>query len=136
MAGDFLCKTIDPEAPDGAKISAIFPAGLTLAYYKYHPVRYENLRAAKWVLEHPLRIFRGVREYNEPDWLCYVGRPKQWYTKEDVIEEFPKDRLFAVYLNSKMYVYECRAEVAAEDDPLCPDDWANRYGELIWISTF
>ncbi len=25
-----------------------------------------------------------------------------------------------------------RAEKAASDDPLCPDDWQNRYGGLIW----
>lgn len=135
MAGDFRCETIDPDDPDGPKTAVIFPAFLTMAYYKYHPVRYENLRAAKWVLEHPLRIFRGVREYNEPDWLCYVGKPREWYIKENTKEPFPEDKLFAVYVNSRKCVYECRGEIAAKDDSLCPDDWENRYGELIWKST-
>jgi len=35
--------------------------------------------------------------------------------------------VFAVYLNPNLRVYECRAEYAEDDDPLCPIDWPNRY---------
>lgn len=133
MAADFICKTIDPTNPAGPAIDAIFPADLTLRYYKYSPVRYWNLIAAKYVLEHTERIFFGVREYNEGGW-CYTGHPAEWYIRENVTAPFPKDKVFTVYLNPNMRVYECRAEYAAADDPLCPVDWQNRYRGLIWKS--
>lgn len=134
MAADFACKTIDPENSGGPKIDAIFPGDLTLRYFKYSPVRYMNLIAAKYVLEHVQRIFFGVREYNEGGW-CYTARPAHWYIREKVMAPFPEDMVFAVYLNPHMRVYECRAEHAAHDDPLCPVDWQNRYRGLTWKST-
>jgi hypothetical protein len=38
--------------PADAAIDAIFPHDLTLHYYKYLPVRYENLRATKFGCGH------------------------------------------------------------------------------------
>ena len=134
MADDFACKTIDPDNPDGPRIDAIFPGALTLRYWKYSPVRYYNLIAAKFVLEHPQRVFYGVREYNEGGW-CYTARPDEWYVKESVTAAFPASMVFAVYLNPNMRVYECRAEMAASDDRMCPVDWRNRYRGLIWKNT-
>jgi hypothetical protein len=134
LADDFACKTIDPNDPNGPRIEVIFPGSLTLRYYKYAPVRYWNLIAAKHVLELPERIFWGVREYNEGGW-CYVGKPAEWYVRENVKAPFPGNKVFAVYINPLMRVYECRAEYAAEDDRLCPVDWENRYRGLIWKST-
>lgn len=134
VAADFTCRTLDPNDPAGRPVDAIFPADLTLRYYKYSPVRYLNLIAARYVLEHPARIFFGVREYNEGGW-CYTGRPAEWYVKEGVTARFPEGLVFAVYLNPNMRVYECRAERAADDDALCPVDWQDRYRGLIWKST-
>ena len=135
MADNFACKTIDPNNPTGPKVDAIFPGGLTLRYFKYMPVRYLNLVAAKFVLENTQRIFSGVREFNEGGW-CYTGWPAEWYVKENEKAPFPRDMVFAVYLNPNMRVYECRAEYAAEDDRLCPVDWRNRYRGLTWKNTF
>jgi|SRR6185437_5850122 len=134
MAADYSCRTINPTDPNGEKIDAIFPGDLTLRWYKYTPVRYENLRAAKWVLEHPERIFYGVREYNEGGW-CYTARPSSWYVREREEGPFPQNLVFAVYLNPNMRVYECRAEMASGDDPFSPTDWQNRYRGLTWKST-
>lgn len=134
MADDFACKTIDPVNPSGPKIDAIFPGDLTLRYYKYSPVRYLNLIAAKFVLENTERIFFGVREFNEGGW-CYTACPAEWYIKENLVAPFPEDKVFAVYLNPNMRVYECRAEYAADDDPRCPVDWQKRYRGLSWKST-
>ena len=131
---NFACKTINPNNPLGPKIDAIIPANLYLRYYKYYPIRYQNLRAAKYVLENPQRIFWGVRQFNEGGW-CYTGRPIEWYIKENVVVAFPDDKIFAVYLNPNMRVYECRAEYAASNNPMCPDNWENRYRGLIWKST-
>jgi len=135
VTADFACKTIDPDNPDGPRIDAIFPGDLTLRYYKFSPVRYRNLIAAKFVLENPRRIFCGVREFNPAGW-CYVSRPVTWYTHEEVTAPFPEDLVFAVYPNPNMRAYECRAEHTAQDDPLAPVDWQNRYRGLTWKSTF
>ena len=134
MADDFACETINPRDPTGPKAKAIFPGAYTTRLYKYSPVDYSNLIAAKHVLEHTERIFYGVREYNEGGW-CYTGHPVEWYIREGVVKAFPGGYVFAVYLNPNMRVYECRAEYAAEDDPACPVDWQTRYRGLTWKSS-
>jgi len=131
VAADYACQAIDPNNPDGPRINIIFPAGYTLRLYKHSPVDFENLRAAKYVLDNTARIFFGVRQFNEGGW-CYTGRPQTWYIREAIEAPFPKDRVFAVYVNPRMQVFECRAEVAATDDPLCPKDWRTRYRGLTW----
>lgn len=134
MAADYACRTRDPQNPVDGFVDAIFPADLTLQWYKSSPVRYENLRAAKYVLEHVERIFRGIREFNRGGW-CYTGRPTEWHLRKDVVAPFPSKLVFAVYLNPRLRVYEARAEVAAIDDPMSPKDWANRYEGLVWKHT-
>ena len=134
MAADYACETIDPNNPTGPKTKAIFPGEYSLRLYKYSPVEYENLRAAKYVLEHPQRIFFGVREFNEGGW-CYTGRPIEWCVKEGEVRPFPQNIVFAVYLNPNMRVYECRAEFVADDDQLSPANWRKRYRGVIWKNT-
>jgi hypothetical protein len=133
LADDFACETIDPNNPAGPKVMAIFPGGYTLRLFKYSPVDYWNLIAAKYVLEHTERVFFGVREFNDGGW-CYTGRPAEWYITEGVVAPFPDNMVFAVYLNPNMRVYECRAEYAADDGPRCPKDWRTRYRGLTWKS--
>jgi hypothetical protein len=133
VAADYACKTRNPLDPEGDLIDAIFPADLTLRWYKNDPVRHENLRVARFVLQNVERIFRGVRRLSEGGW-CFTGSPQEWYIRENVIVPFPDGKVFAVYLNPRMRVYECRAEYIADDDPLCPIDWRGRYGGLIWKS--
>jgi hypothetical protein len=135
VATDIFCKTIDPNNPTGPKIDAVFPGRYTDWLLKHWPVDYENLRAAKHVLEHTERIFVGTRQYNQGDWWCYTGRPDEWYIREGIVVPFPQDKIFAVYLNPNMRVYECRAEYAADDDARCPKDWQTRYRGLTWKST-
>jgi hypothetical protein len=98
-------------------------------------VQYENLRAVKYVLDNPDRIFWGIREYNEGGW-CYVGRPEEWHIKQTVIVPFPKSRVFAVYINPLKRVFEFGAEPADAEDSLSPAGWKDRYRGLIWKSTF
>jgi len=131
MAADYVCQTLDPNNPDGPRIDVVFPARYTLGLYKHSPVDFENLRAAKYVLENTERIFFGVREFNEGGW-CYTGRPSTWYIRETIEVPFPKNRLFAVYVNPLMHVFECRAEFADDLDPLCPVNWRDRYRGLTW----
>ena len=128
---DYALQVIDPRDPKGPKVEAIIPYKVALYYYKFAPIRYENLQITKWVLEHPERIFSGTRENNDGGW-CFTSRPQEWYVKETSKAPFPKEYVFAVYLNSRFYFYEARAEHAADDDPACPKDWQNRYKALIW----
>jgi hypothetical protein len=134
MSKNYVQQIIDPKNPNGPKIEATIPASLILNYYKFHPVRYENLVAAKFVLENPKRIFSGIRQFNEGGW-CFTGKPKSWKVKEQVTAAFPDKFVFAVYLNSRFVLYECRAEIADNNDDCCPEDWENRYGALVWKST-
>lgn len=134
MAADYSCKTVDPTNPRGERIDAIFPGDLTLRMYKYSPVQYENLRAAKFVLENARRIFFGIREFNDGGW-CYTARPVEWHVRPNVIAPFPENLIYAVYVNPNMRVYEWRAEPVDEDDPFCPDDWQNRYRGMTWKNT-
>lgn len=133
---DYEILTINPKEPTGPKIPAILPVGLMERYYKYRFVDFENLRAAKHVLEKPKRIYPVLREFSEEERWCYIGRPESWYVAENVTAPFPRHLVFAVYLDSRMIVYQSRAELAAQDDHMSPVNWQNRYGGLVWKSTF
>lgn len=135
MSADYVCPSLDPENPDEAQADIVLPGEWTSKLYKTDPVGYENLRAAKYVLEHVERIFRGLRRYNRGGW-CYVARPESWYIREDVEAPFLPDHVFAVYMNPRLQVFEARAEPSAADDPMNPGDWKNRYEALIWKRTF
>jgi len=51
MTANHTLKAINPECPDGPKTDIIIPGDLAAWYYTYEHVRFENLRAAKYVLE-------------------------------------------------------------------------------------
>src|SRR5437899_7603970 len=122
----YLIEILDPANPTGSKTNAILPEYLYQKYYTHYPTQYENLRAAKYVLRNPKRIFSGVREYTQGGW-CFTGKPISWFIRETVTAPFPDNMVFAVYLNSRLYIYETRAEYCASDDTLYPVDWQNRY---------
>jgi hypothetical protein len=134
MPQNFLIKIVNPEDVTGPKINAVMSHRFYLHLYRFSPVKYENLVAAKYVLENPLRIFSGVRQFNEGGW-CFTGRPKSWMIKEGVRAPFPDELVFAVYLNAAFNLYEARGELCAEDDESCPKDWQERYKALVWKST-
>lgn len=134
MTHSFNIFTIDPRNPTGKRIEAVIPSDLSLKWYKYSPVKYENLRAVRAVLDDPKRIYTGIRVINEGG-FCYVGRPETWYIKEDTEVPFPKNRVFAVYLNDRMCIYDFTAEYIDSEDPLSPRDWKNRFMGLLWQST-
>lgn len=135
-ARDFEILTVNPKDPYGPKIPAIVPLGLIKRYHKYRSVDFENLRAAKHVLENPQRIFSVLREFGDEERWCYTGRPERWYAAENVTAPFPDNLVFAVYLDSRIRIYQSRAERVAEDDRMSPVSWQSRYGGLVWKSTF
>jgi hypothetical protein len=131
-----VCKTIDPNSPNGPPIEAFISIERCQRCAKL-PVKSRNLiLCALPVLKNPELVFAGVRDFQEGGW-CYVGWPEEWCIKKQVVVPFPKDRfVFAVYLEPSMRVYEWRAEKVATDDPLAPEDWQYRYRSLVWKKTF
>lgn len=134
MADNFKIKTRSPKDPARETVDVIIPGAYYERLYKYASVKYENLRAAKYVLENVDAIFSGVREFDDGGW-CYVGRPLEWVIRQEIKEPFPDDRIFAVYVNPNLRLYEHRAEYIADDCPRYPKDWQNRYQGLIWTNT-
>lgn len=86
-------------------------------------------------MDHPQRIFWGIREFNEGGW-CYVGIPEEWHVRQDVIAPFPKNKVFAVYINPLRRLFEYGAEPADPEDPMSPIGWKDRYRGLKWKNTF
>lgn len=96
---------------------------------------FQEHRGGEVRLENVQRIFRGPLHFHQGGW-CYTGRPESWCFRHEQIEvPFPPDRVFAVYLDLNMRVYEFRAERTSPEDPLAPIDWQNRYGCLTWKKT-
>jgi hypothetical protein len=127
-------ETLNPDDPTGPKIKAVIPHYIYSRAYKYDPVHYENLRAVKEVLEDPKRIFWGIREHNEGGW-CYVGKPSKLYVKQDSVIDFPRDKVFAVYMNPGLIVFDWCLEYADSEDKMSPAGWQERYRSLKWKST-
>lgn len=125
--------TIDPRNPQ-LKIEVKIPIGLIEHFQKYLTVQFFNLYTVAKVLDSPERIFHGIRSVNEGGW-CYVGKPDTWYIRDNVTAPFPKDKVYAVYLNPGFVLYEFRAEFSDAQDQFCPKDWENRYGRLAWKKT-
>src|SRR5437867_2194753 len=92
---NYLVDIINPENVNGPKIKAIIPHRVYLRFYWKSPVKYENLVAAKFVLENPLRIFSRVRQFNEGGW-CFTGKPTSWNIREGVRVPFLEHLVFAV----------------------------------------
>lgn len=133
-AQNYSQETVNPENPEGSKVSVIIPHEVYLAAYKYRPVDYENLRAAKEVLDSPERIFWGIREYNEGGW-CYTGMASVLYVTESEIIDFPKGYVFAVYINQSLNVFDWGLEISDQGDIMSPKGWEERYKGRIWKNT-
>jgi hypothetical protein len=127
-------ETIDPNNPTGPKIKVFIPHEIYLRAYKYDSVKYENIRAVDEVLKDPKRIFGGIRKYSEGGW-CYIGKPTKLYVTENKVIEFPKDKVFAVYITDRYEVFDWIVEYADDGDNLNPKGWEERYRGLIWKST-
>lgn len=129
----FECETIDPGNPSSDRITVKFPFSLIERWKHKEITQFYNVATAKKVLDEPKRIFYGTRALSE-GWWCYVGKPDIWYIRESVTSTFPSNKVFAVLLDADFEVYGFRSEPAAEDDPLAPNGWRERYGRLIWKS--
>lgn len=134
MARDITIQVVDPDRPPTAYVPAIIPGDIYLHYYKTNEAKYRNLVPAVFVLERPLLIFEGVREYQEGGW-CYVGRPEFFFLRPTVQVSLPAGRVFAAYLNPLRRLYEWRLETAEADSSPYPKGHESRYKRLAWKST-
>ncbi|MCP4987905.1 MAG: hypothetical protein GY928_18190 [Colwellia sp.] len=106
--------------------------------FKYRPNEFLKLFTVEEVLKNPNRIFSGLnRQYSDTSQhLCVVGKPQSWrrYNRNNEIEivPFPPNLVFLVFLNKRKSVSEFRAEEADREDQLSPENWENRYGEILW----
>lgn len=135
MARDYYFDVLDPGNPLGPKIQARLSGELYLHHYKCNYVKYLNLIAARHVLSNTLAIFEGVRDFQEGGW-CYLGRPTSYYLRENVEAPLEHSRVFAVYINPAMGVYEWRLEVADANGSSLPEKHENRFKRLVWKATF
>lgn len=135
MRDGYRVQAISPVNPETEHVDVVIPLDLARRWYKESSVDFDNLEIAKEVLENPLRIFEGVRDYEEGG-FCYVGKPKSVYVRPKCTAPLPHDCVFTVYVNRNMRLYEIRTEAADKDeDPLSPKGWKERYGGLRWRST-
>lgn len=127
-------KTINPEDPTGPFRDIYFPIDLVMGWYKNDPIRFANTEVAKFVLENPCAIFRGIREHKKGGY-CYVGLPAEWCVAENVKATFPKDKVFCVYVNPAMFVYDFRAEKSDPAQECMPENPEGRFKEKLWPLT-
>lgn len=123
--------------PTGQDIDIRFEHDWLNDLYKYEPVKFQNLLTAVEVLKNPTRIYVGLKRILSNNGLCFVGKPKKWYIREDKLVDFPKDKLvYTVFLNDRYSVFELRATEVDFFDPESPIDWAERFGGEIWKKDF
>jgi hypothetical protein len=134
LVANYDIETVNPDKPDGPPVKVTIPAEVSTWAFKHNPVRYQNLMAARDVLVDPKRIFWGIRQFSDGGW-CYCGRPEQWTIKEGVVATFPDNLVYTVYVDPRWNLFEWRAAEAADDDPMCPVGWRERYRGLRWKST-
>ncbi len=118
---------------DGQDLLIRFEFAAIEHYVIYNKTKLNNIETAKKVLINPKRIFVGINRPVRNDGMCFVGQPETWYIREDRKVPFPKEKfVFSVYLNSRLSVYDFRAEEIDSEDPLSPKDWKNRFGGVLW----
>lgn len=134
MANDYQLQVVDPNRPPTSMVMAIIPADVCLRAYKANEVKYQNLRAAKFVLQNPLLIFEGVREHQEGGW-CYIARPAEFFIRPTIVVPLPAELVFAAYLNPARRLYEWRLEPAESPGSAYPSGHKSRYKRESWKNT-
>ena len=112
---------------------------IELAYWerllKYFPTRFRNIETALGVLHNPNRIFSGLNRplRDSSNMLCFVGKPRYWFVGTSGSNvPFPTNLVYLVFLNERRSIFEFGAEFSDAEDPLNPENWRDRFGELLW----
>jgi len=76
----------------------------------------------------PTRIYQGVREEGEQEWLCYCSQPLTMYTGRHGKEAKSKENeVFLVYVNADRCVYAFSWEQAEAQNSGVPKDEEKRF---------
>lgn len=83
-------------------------------------------------LESPKRIYQGIREEDEREWLCYCGKPEYRYHgvsgDQRVADAY---EVFLVFVNADRVAYNWRWEKCDEEDALSPMDSESRFEKRV-----
>ena len=101
---------------------------------KYKPTDFANLITCYYVLNSPKRIFANLQRpcRDTSDYLCFVGKPQEWYVGNRNKVPFPENLVYAVFLNDRYSIIEFGAEEISYNDKYSPENWEDRFGDLIW----
>lgn len=84
------------------------------------------------VLLHPTAVFRGLRDRESSEWLCYVGLPPNAYDYRNGQRVAPwPGEVYLVFVNSERAVYTERWERSASDNPELPEGYETRFAERL-----
>jgi hypothetical protein len=88
------------------------------------------------VLQGPKAIFEGFCTEGDEDnrgvgWRCYVGGPDRSYTADGQKRPPWEDEVFLVFLNADRVAYNRRWEKCDWDDPMLPQNHADRFKERV-----
>lgn len=53
----------------------------------------------------PTRIYQGIREEHEHEWLCYCAQPTHYFTEHGAKKETQDDDIFLVFVNGDRRVF-------------------------------
>ena len=69
---------------------------------------------------------------NQGQSYCYVGIPEKLYSDESTTVPFPPGFVFAVFLDRNLEILKWNLVKADEREATLPEDFRNRFSELIW----
>ncbi len=75
----------------------------------------------------PTRIYQGVREEDEQEWLCYCGMPDTRFEKSGREVKADESEVFPVFVNDERRVYAFAWERSEGPNSGVPIDWRNRF---------
>jgi len=79
-------------------------------------------------LRNPTAVFRGLRDRDAANWLCYVGLPARAYDYETGNRVPPwENEVFLVFVNDNRVVYSWRWEKSDPCDPRLPKGHESRF---------
>jgi hypothetical protein len=125
-------EALNPHGQTAATWTVLVPVSLVRHWLKESEVDFQNLKhLVPAILRAPVAVFEGVRDYEEGGY-CYLGKPTDWYVKPRCLVPFPKDRIFAVYVNPMRRLYDIQAEKTEPGSMYRPEGWKERYEALLW----
>ena len=84
------------------------------------------------VLKQPRRVYQGLRDRGEDEWLCYCGIPLNSYHPNGTPRPPKEDRLFLVYVNCDRVAYDWSWVDCNPDHTAIPVDYLSRFKRQVY----